>query len=438
MELTQNFINSLNSQPIKPYQKVLVSNSLMITKDMELVNAQPFLFNNDLDIKLPITDQKSSGRCWIFAALNMIRHITQQNWKDNYEITDLEFSQTYLYFWDKLERYHRCLRYYLDIQKISDKFTREQYLNQLNKDPLGDGGQWSMIADLIKKYGIVPKKVMPDTFHSKNSANMNKFLSSQLKNDFNLLSKSSHDIRDELIEMMMTKVYNHLVGFLGKPPTEFDFTFKTKNKVETMKNLTPLLFLQKTGFNPDDWVSIVNDPRSENPYNEKYQIKYLGNVYDEHVNWINLPIVKLKELTKKSIDNKTAVWFGCDVGAEHDRDTGIHDIGMYDTESFMNHKNHNNYMSKDDKLRYYDSVPSHAMVITGYHEDDNEIKRWKIENSWGPSSGTNGNQLMTDRWFSEYVYQIVVNKNLLTDQEKEILTKVPRVIEPWDPLGTLA
>lgn len=435
MEITQEFLNQLNSQPTLPFQKILVSNSCFIMKDTELVNSHYFLFNNDLDIKLPITDQKSSGRCWIFAGLNMIRQISQQNWKDEYEISDLEFSQTYLYFWDKFERYHRCLNYYLDIMKIKNDFEREQYLMHLNKDPLGDGGQWSMISDLIKKYGIVPKKIMPDSFHSKNSGNMNSMLTKQLKSDFITLSESPLNIHRELIYMMMSRIYNYLVGFLGKPPQSFDWTYKNKHGIETIKNLTPYDFLTKTEFVPDDYISLVNDPRRENPYYEKYQIKYLGNVFDSHVNWINIPIERLKELTKKSIDNKKAVWFGCDVGAECDKDTGIHDIGIYDTKSFMNFKID---MNKEDKLRLYSSVPSHAMLITGYHEDEGEIKRWKIENSWGSSSGTNGFQLMTDKWFDEYVYQIVIHKDLLDDKEKEILEKDPRIIQPWDPLGTLA
>ncbi len=437
MEITQDFLNRLSAQPTFPFQKVLVSNSYFITKDTELVNSHSYLFNNDLDIKLPITDQKSSGRCWIFAGLNMARQTIQQNWKDKYEVGDLELSQTYIYFWDKFERYHRSLQYFLDIMKIENASEREQYLLQLNKDPLGDGGQWTMIADLIKKYGIVPKKIMPDSFHSKASSNMNMLLTNQLKSDFVNLSKSASEIHEDLIEMMMTRIYNYLVGFLGKPPQTFNWTFKNKSTIETLKDLTPLKFLEMSGFNPDNYVSLVHDPRKENPYYEKYQVKYLGNVFDNHVNWINVPIERLNELTKKSIDDKKAVWFGCDVGAEHDKETGIHDIGLYDVKTFMNYKIS---MSKEDKLRFYSSVPSHAMVITGYHSDndDNNILRWKIENSWGSSSGTNGHQLMSDRWFNEYVYQIVVNKNLLGEKEVEAMTKEPRTVQPWDPLGTLA
>lgn len=437
-QLTNNFVNELLNQPLESYQKILVNNSLLITKDTDVVNSHSFLFNKDLDQKLPITDQKSSGRCWIFAAMNLIRSVAYRKWveEENLEVSDFELSQTYIYFWDKLERYHRYLRFYLDILNLSDQFKREQYLLKLNNDPLGDGGQWNMVGDIIKKYGIVPKKVMPDTFHSKNSANMNKFLTTKLKDDFYKLSKSAINNQEELIREMVKNIYNYLVGFLGKPPTIFDWTFKNKKEIVTWNNLTPLSFLNKTGFNPDDWVSVIHDPRQENPYYTKYMIKYLGNTDDLHVSWINLPINRLKELSKKSINNNQPVWFGCEVSAECDRDTGIHDLDLYDYKSFMGHTI---YMTKEEKLRYFASIPSHAMVILGYHEDNEKIERWKIENSWGSSSGTSGFQLMSDKWFSEYVFQIVINKNLLNNNELNILNSNEyNIIEPWDPLGTLA
>jgi bleomycin hydrolase len=277
---------------------------------------------------------------------------------------------------------------------------------------------------------------MPDTFHSKNSSNMNKHLTMKLKDDFYKLSKVPLEETEILINEMVIDVYKLLVGFLGKPPTTFNWTFKTKKEVVTWVDLSPLSFLNKTGFNPDDWVSVINDPRQENPYYNKYMIKYLGNTSDLHVNWINLPINRLKELSKLSIDNNQPVWFGCDVGAECDKDTGIHDIKLYDYESFMNY---NISMSKEEKLRYFASIPSHAMVILGYHENNSLIERWKIENSWGSSSGTSGFQLMSDKWFSEYVFQIVINKNLLKEDELNILqSNNYTIIEPWDPLGTLA
>lgn len=454
VEITSKNIQDISKKvdgDLKPYQKILLSNSLVVSKDKQVINSQKFLFNKELDVQFPITDQKFSGRCWIFAALNMLRIIAQTNWKNKMNIPDLEFSENYLFFWDKLERYHRCLRYYLDILDIKDKFKRTQYLIKLYDKPLEDGGQWNMIKELIKKYGIVPKDVMPDTFHSKNSEKMNKFLTSVLKQDFITLTKirkEKSEIVNKVIHKMLEKFYNYLIGFLGKPPTKFDWDFKVKDTkdtkgkgkskelVKTWKNVTPLKFLDKTGFNPDDWVSLVNDPRKEHPYNKKYEVKYLGNIYDQHVGWINIDIKRMKDLVKKSIDMNRPVWFGSDVSAEYDMNTGIHDIDVYDFESFMDYKN---TMTKEDKLRYYDSVPNHAMIIVGYHQDDDKIKRWKIENSWSSKNDNNGYQLMTDDWFDMYVYQVVVHKDLLNSKElKALRDKTPVLLEPWDPLGTLA
>lgn len=415
------------------FQLSLQNNALSsLTKDISVINENQYLFNHEITNKLPITDQKSSGRCWLFATLNLIRTVAYQNWKNETEINDLEFSQSYLYFWDKLERYYRNLRYFVQINKLSNN---EHYLNQLYKDPLGDGGQWDMAKEIVKKYGIVPKQAMPDTFHSKSSAGMNKFLTDKLKRDFSKLKKSDEANIDSLIEIMIGETYYYLVGFLGTPPVIFDYTFKSKDKVISWNDLTPLQLLEKTKFIPDDWVSIVNDPRQKNPYNKYYQVEYLGNVMDQHVGWLNLPIERLNELTKNSINDNQPVWFGCDVGASLDRETGIHDPNLFDLKTFMQYEN---TMNKEERLSTYLSLPSHAMVIMGYHEKDGNIKRWKIENSWGKTSGTDGFQLMTNEWFNEYVFQIIVHKSKLLDSEKELLTTEPSIVPPWDPLGTLA
>jgi bleomycin hydrolase len=156
---------------------------------------------------------------------------------------------------------------------------------------------------------------------------------------------------------------------------------------------------------------------------------------DQHVGWLNLPIERLIELTKNSIDDNQPVWFGCDVGATFDRETGIHDPNIFDLKTFMSYENN---MSKEERLSTFLSLPSHAMVIVGYHEDNGNIKRWKIENSWGKTSGTDGFQLMTNDWFNEYVFQIIIHKSKLFDSEKELLFKDPLIVPPWDPLGTLA
>ena len=300
---------------------------------------------------------------------------------------------------------------------------------------MSDGGQWNMAIDLVAKYGIVPKQAMPDSLHSKSSSNMNTFLLDMLKNDLTILDKSDDSIHQELITVMIDRVFNYLVGFLGQPPKTFDWTYNSKNKLVELTNLTPQSLLDLCKFKPDDWVSVVNDPRKENPYNKYYQVQYLGNIKDQHVGWLNLPIDRLKELTKQSIDQNKPVWFGCNVGADRDKESGIMDIGIHDYKLI----NYNNKMSKEEKLKMFASLPSHAMVIVGFHSDTNNvIKRWKVENSWGKSSGSEGFLLMTDSWYSEYVYQIVVPKSLLTEDELKELETIHKLILPWDPLGTLA
>ena len=402
-----------------------------LTRNQSKINSNQFVFNHEVTPKFSITDQKSSGRCWLFATLNMIRVVAARNF--DVEPKELEFSQTYLYFWDKLERYHRNLRYYLKLKTATHDIS--QYMKQLYKESMGDGGQWDMAKEIVKKYGIVPKYLMPDSYHSKASAGMNKFLLDMIKDDFNTLDQTPPNLLEDTIKSMTDKVYYILVGFLGQPPTNFDWVFNTKDGINTIPGINPHKLLELTKFIPDDWVSIVNDPRQENPYNKYYQVEYLGNVFDQHVGWINLPIDRMKNLTKQSIDTNYPVWFGCDVGAERDKESGIMDLNihnyktMYGVELSLN---------KEQKLRSFASLPSHSMVIVGYHDDHDIINRWKIENSWGKSSGTDGFLLMTNNWYSEYVYQIIVHKSLLNRDEIELMKCVSKLISPWDPLGTLA
>ena len=421
---------------VTPIQNAVSMNSVSsIGLNSTVVNNNPYIFNNQIDFGLPITNQKSSGRCWLFATCNLIRTMTYQNWSEEFgKIEDFEISQSYLYFWDKLERYHRNLRYFIDILKLEKDQDRYKY--QLFQDPMGDGGQWDMAKEIVKKYGIVPKQVYPDTHHSKSSREMNKILTKQLKSDFSVLENTDEQVIEQVIVLMMNRVYKMLVSFLGKPPVNFDWTFKNKDsKIFTFHDMTPLSFLEKTQFKPDDWVSIINDQRKENPYNKYYQVKYLGNVFDKHVGWINLNMDRINQLTKNSIDDKMPVWFGCDVGSEWDRNSGVQDPNI------INHKDVlglETVQDKEARLRTFSSLPNHAMLITGYHDENKNVKRWKVENSWGKSSGTDGFLLMTNKWMDEYVFQVLINKKHLTDEENKLLSSEPSDIEPWDPLGTLA
>lgn len=402
-----------------------------LARNQSKINNNQFIFNHEVTPKYSITDQKSSGRCWLFATLNTIRIVAAKNL--DIEPKDLEFSQTYLYFWDKLERYHRNLRYYLKLKTVT--FDTTPYKIHLYKEAMGDGGQWDMAKEIVKKYGIVPKYLMPDSVHSKASAGMNKFLMDMLKVDFNILDNTPTNLIEEVIKSMTDKVYYILVGFLGLPPTNFTWVYNSSKEIKTIGNLNPHKLLELTKFNPDDWISIVNDPRQSHPYDKYYQVEYLGNVFDTHVGWINLTIERMKSLTRSSIDSNFPVWFGCDVSAERDKESGIMDVNIFDYHK-MYGVDFN--LTKEQKLIRYSSLPSHAMVIVGYHEEYEQIARWKIENSWGKSSGTDGFLLMTNDWFSEYVYQIVVHKSLLNSKEIATINVVHKFIPPWDPLGTLA
>ena len=432
MDLTYNFTNNLLSRPYLQHD-IYYNGLSSLARNWETIAHNPYLFNNEISFDFKITDQKSSGRCWLFATLNLLRFVSAQTWSEQMDTKDLEFSQSYLFFWDKFERYNRNLEYMTTIQGLSGDLKCHHFTNMC-KDPLGDGGQWDMAKDLIKKYGIVPKYIYPDSFHAKSSVQMNKILTEMLKNDWLTLSKipKSSEEYQNAIKQKMSKVFEVLVMFLGKPPTKFNFEYKYKNKTKIWKDLTPLELLEKSQFVPEDWISLVNDPRHEHPYNKYYQVQFLGNT-----GWLNLPIQRMKELAIESIDKNQAVWFGCDVGADRDKDSGVSDVNII---NYIDYLGIENTMSKADRLRYYDSVPSHAMLLSGYNkmDDSDNPNRWKVENSWGSSSGTNGFLLLTDKWFDEYVFQIVVHKDRLKEDELNEIGKIYKIIPPWDPLGTLA
>jgi bleomycin hydrolase len=422
-------------------QTALYNNSLdKIYRDQSKVNKNPFIFNHEIKPKYKITDQFKSGRCWIFATTNLLRVIAakQLNISDeDKDSLDLEFSQTYIFFWDKLEKFHRALHYYLKIKEM-DKVKKVPYLLHILNNSLQDGGQWDMVKELIIKYGIVPKQAMPDSYHSKNSSDLNNFLYEMLKNDFIKLDLAEPSTHPLLIRRMTKVIYNFLVGFLGQPPKEFDFSYKLKDKVVILNNLTPLDLLKKIEFNPDDWISVVNDPRPSNPYNNYYQIEFTGNVKNQHIGWINVEMNRIEELTKESIDKNIPVWFGSDVSAERDKTSGIMDVNII---NFRKAYNLQPNINKIEKLETLLSVPNHAMVIIGYNYNHDKIERWEIENTWGDTEGNKGYLLMTNEWFHQYVYQVVVHKSLLNENEKKILDNMkdaPRIIPPWDPLGTLA
>jgi bleomycin hydrolase len=412
------------------------------------------VFNHTVAQHVKVTDQKSSGRCWLFATCNMIRMVAMTNVPELNGLKDFELSENYLFFFDKLERYHRLLRYWLQIQALpADDVLKERYIYWIKQDPLGDGGQWDMASAIVKKYGVVPKSAYPETHHSGSTTEMNKVLKTQLFNDFETLLAPNPLSVDTVINTMTERVFRMLVGFLGKPPTRFEWDYESGKTFHRVA-MTPLEFLAHTKFNPDDYISVVHDPRQNHPVNSYYRVKYLGNVRDSMVGWINVPIDRLLELSKLMINANHSVWFGCDVGQERDKASGNCNIGIINNSV----TGLVDTLTKEQKLRNYLSLPNHAMLITGYHEDvravgvvpnvvgavpnvvgaAGTVNRWKIENSWGAKAGSDGYLLASNEWMKMYTFQALVKKSMLNQDELTAIDGERYILQPFDPLGTLA
>ena len=394
------------------------------------------IFSNTISKQLPVTNQKSSGRCWGFAGLNLLRLEIVKN----YNLSNFEFSQNYFMFWDKLEK----ANYFLEnILKTLDQNYDSRLMMHLLQAPVQDGGQWDMFVNLIEKYGLVPKSVMPETNHSSKSSMMNYFLTHKLRECAFILRKSKKprttikQLRSKK-EEMMSVIYSLLCMFLGNPPIKFDWSIKDKNnKFTRFNNVDPLDFYHKfTKVKLKNKVCLINAPMSNKKMNELYTIDFLGNVVGGNIiKYANVEINELKKAAIKSIKNDEAVWFGCDVGKMFNRELGIMDMDLYDYEKLFDTKFK---MNKASRLEYGDSAMTHAMLFTGVDLKRNTPRKWRVENSWGDKNGDKGYYLMSDSWFDEYNYEVVVDKKYLSNKSLEIFNRKPHNLEPWDPMGALA
>ena len=394
------------------------------------------IFSNTISKQLPVTNQKSSGRCWGFAGLNLLRLEIVKN----YNLSNFEFSQNYFMFWDKLEK----ANYFLEnILKTLDQNYDSRLMMHLLQAPVQDGGQWDMFVNLIEKYGLVPKSVMPETNHSSKSSMMNYFLTHKLRECAFILRKSKKprttikQLRSKK-EEMMSVIYSLLCMFLGNPPIKFDWSIKDKNnKFTRFNNIDPLDFYRKfTKIKLKNKVCLIHAPMSNKKMNELYTIDFLGNVVGGNIiKYANVEINELKKAAIKSIKNNEAVWFGCDVGKMFNRELGIMDMDLYDYEKLFDTKFK---MNKASRLEYGDSAMTHAMLFTGVDLKRNTPRKWRVENSWGDKNGDKGYYLMSDSWFDEYNYEVVVDKKYLSNKILEIFNREPHNLEPWDPMGALA
>ena len=383
-----------------------------------------------------VANQKQSGRCWMFAALNTFRH----KLLTTFQLKDFELSQNYTFFWDK---YEKANYFYENILNTADQPVTSREVAFLLATPQQDGGQWDMIVSLFQKYGVVPKSVMPESSNSSNSRDLNNYLNKLLRKHAVLLRQMIlEEATEEEIqanrEAMLQEVYNLLAISLGTPPTVFDFEYRDEEKNYHLdQGLTPQSFYDKyVDVDLDEYISIINAPTEDKPFMKSYTVDMLGNVVDgKQVKYLNLEMEDFKALAVKQLEQGESVWFGCDVGQSSTRDSGIMALDAYDVEDLFDV---DLTMTKAERLDYGESLMTHAMVLTGVDLIDGQAKKWKVENSWGEKVGEKGFFVMSDEWMDEYTYQIVVRKEFLTPEQLAAFEAEPTVLAPWDPMGALA
>ncbi|HEM4989180.1 TPA: aminopeptidase C [Streptococcus suis] len=395
-----------------------------------------YVFSIDLT-KDAVSNQKASGRCWMFAALNTFRHKLISDFK----LENFELSQAHTFFWDKYEKSNWFLE---QIIATADQEIGSRKVKFLLDTPQQDGGQWDMVVALFEKYGVVPKSVYPESISSSASRELNQYLNKLLRQDAQLLrdllakGASPEEVQTQK-ENLLQEIFNFLAVNLGLPPRSFDFAYRDKDNVyHRDTNVTPQAFYEKyVGLKLSDYVSIINAPTTDKPYNKSYTVELLGNVVGAPaVRYLNVEMNRFKELAIAQLKAGESVWFGSDVGQSSNRQTGIMATNTYDFSSGLGIRFH---QDKAGRLDYSESLMTHAMVLTGVDLDDNEQPlKWKVENSWGDKVGDKGYFVASDSWMDEYTYQIVVRKEFLTQEELAAYQAQPQVLAPWDPMGALA
>lgn len=429
----ENWENQVKLNPEYKAKINAISNTDLksLTLNREQLGKLDFFFKYKADVT-GITDQKKSGRCWMFTGLNIIRPKIIKT----LHVSNFEFSTNYLFFYDMLEKANLALE--IGIETAS-KPLEDKTVEWLLKNPIGDGGVFTSLVNLIDKYGVVPKEVMPETYHSENTSQLNNILSYKIRENILELrymaekKQNVQAIRTKK-ETMLSDIYKILVYHLGMPPKEFSWRYKTKDdKISEIKNYTPKNFLKEIlpDFEIKQYVQLMNDP--SRPYYKTFEIEYDRNTI-EGINWVylNLPIEDIKTIAIKSIKANEVMYFSCDVGKQLNMDKGLLSTQNYDYSALYGI---NFNMDKKERIITFESGSSHGMALVGVDTDNHEKPvKWLVENSWGATNGFNGYLVITDEWFNEYMFRLAIKKEFLDSKQLELIKQIPIKLPPWDPM----
>ena len=432
----EEFRKSFDSDPSATVAQNAVSNADLSTLALrrDLVQNMDFSFSTKLD-EWSATNQRRSGRCWLFATLNLFRVGAMKKMN----VKNFEFSQAHIHFWDKLERANHFLEAILE---TSDRPVDDRTIHFLLSDPIGDGGQWNMATNLIRKHGLVPMSAYPESHSSSSTRSMNTVLKDILRTTASEIrgilddGGSKNEARKHK-EERMKEIWRVLCIHLGTPPEKFDWQWRDKDKEFHRKGtMTPLEFVDEyVEVDWEDYICIVNDPRNE--YYRTYTVDFLQNVAGgPPVVYLNVPSDEMKDITQRLLEDGIPVWMGCDVGKNMARKRGLWDADLYDLKGLYGIQFG---MEKADRLRFGQTMMTHAMLFTGVDVVDGKPRRWRVENSWGSEdSGEKGFYTMNDNWYDEHMFEIAAPRDYLTDEMKSGLEGDPIVLPAWDPMGSLA
>jgi bleomycin hydrolase len=443
-----NFNKKKTNKVLKNVNTKSYFKNLILKSDYQQNKKQ--VFKKVINVEANITNQQNSGRCWLFAFLNIIRFKMIQKYN---LLPSFEFSQNYLFFYDKLEKANYYLNFILENYSIdleTLKYDTETLKSvHMLENLTDDGGHWNVFVNLIEKYGIIPKSNMDEDFHSANSKELERFYDDFLRKcGHKIKTTSKNELiknKQKLLDEMLSECYKILVLFLGEPPSKITWEYYEKNnsndknkalKAKSIVNVSPLEFYKKyVPYNAKDKVCLINYPCKQAPFYKLYNVEMTFNIEGtSEQNFINVPINIMIDAVKKSIDSEEAVWVGIDFDKYISLKDGFLDKDGFDYEDVFGFTN---YMKKCDALNYRQSGPTHAVVIKGYNFENSKTNGFLVENSWGDKNGFQGNYYMANSWFEDYTYEVVVDKKCVPQKILNILKQKPIILPYWSPFSVV-